>query len=67
MKCSSKYLCVVVSVKCSSKYLCVVVQLCGLDSGVGEQQSGDQEVIPGTQQLLVLQENILITNQDLHG
>jgi hypothetical protein len=32
---------------------------------VGEEQAGDQEVIPGAEQVLLLQYGILIPHQDL--
>lgn len=43
-------------------YLCIVVQLGGFDCWVAEEQSSDQEVVPGAQQLLMLQQSVLISN-----
>lgn len=40
---------------CRITYLCIVVQLSGLYSGVTEKQPSDKEVIPGSQQVLVIQ------------
>lgn len=48
-------------------YLGIEAQLHGLHRGVGVQQPGDQEVIPGGHQLLLLQNGILISQQDLRG
>lgn len=46
-------------------YLCVVVQVRRFDGGVCEQQPRHQKVIPGAQQLLLLQQSVFIAHQDL--
>lgn len=42
-------------------YLCIVMQLYGFDCRVAEEQSSDQEVVPGAQQFPVLQQSVFIT------
>lgn len=44
----------------SVTYLCIVVQLSGFDGWVTEKQSRDQKVVPGAQQVLVLQQSVFI-------
>lgn len=41
------------------------MQLSGFHCGVAEEKSSDEEVIPGAQQLLVLQQNVFIPQKDL--
>lgn len=49
----------------SVMYLSVVVQLSGFDCRVTEEQSSDQEVVPGAQQVLVCQQRVLVSHEDL--
>lgn len=46
-------------------YLSVEMQLGRFDCWVTKEQSRDQEVVPGAQQLLVLQQSFFIASQDL--
>lgn len=41
------------------------MQLCEFHCGVAEEKSRDQKVIPGTQQLLVIQQSVFISQKDL--
>lgn len=46
-------------------YLSIIMQLCEFHCGVAEEKSRDQKVIPGTQQLLVIQQSVFISQKDL--
>lgn len=48
-------------------HLCVEVQLSGFDRRVAVEESGHQVVVPGAQQLLEFQQDVLVAGEDLES